>query len=319
MDPSNGERDTEDGYIAKIDKEGNLVWQRGYCNVNSLQKGVWDDEFATIALANGKLYCIGITANEQPVSPTGTIANWDTWLVVFDANGNMLKEAILPSIYKGSSSLNFGGGTFVDAIQLVDNNIVVRYVYQDYLSQGRVMDTTALLFKYNTTTDQVEWKKYLLRTSPYNDIVNFGQLGNGHIVAFDSYYNSISIFDENTGNPIGHRVIGNNTGSSSSTIFLTKYRASNFKIGDDFYVVGWMNIGGGTTDLNPWIVKLDQQGNLQYNKILPINSSSLYWIREQENHHLILTGKIAVFGTLLEKIFTVSVGSNGEIINENNN
>jgi hypothetical protein len=320
MDPLKDEKDAEDGYIAKIDKEGNLVWQRGYCNVNSLQKGVWDDEFGTIALVNGKLYCVGETPNEQPISPnSGTIDNWDTWLVVFDENGNVLKDMILPAILKRGSALGFGGGTFIDAIHTQDNNLVIRFVYQDYLSQRRVMDTTTLLCKFNTATDQVMWKQYFLRTSLYGDIVNFGQLGNGNLVGFDSYYNSISTFDSNTGNPISHRVIGNNIGSSSSTIFLTRYRANNFKVGDDFYVVGWMNIGGGTADLKPWMIKLDKQGNTVYNKTLPINSASLYWIQESANHNLKLSGKIAVFGTLLDKLFTFSITPDGEMINENNN
>jgi hypothetical protein len=182
-----------------------------------------------------------------------------------------------------------------------------------------VMDTTTLLCKFNTATDQVMWKQYFLRTSLYGDIVNFGQLGNGNLVGFDSYYNSISTFDSNTGNPISHRVIGNNIGSSSSTIFLTRYRANNFKVGDDFYVVGWMNIGGGTADLKPWMIKLDKQGNTVYNKTLPINSASLYWIQESANHNLKLSGKIAVFGTLLDKLFTFSITPDGEMINENNN
>lgn len=318
LDPLKYERDAGDGYVAKVDKEGNLLWQHGYCNVNSLQKGVWEDEFATISLVNGKLYCVGFTENELPVLPTGTISNYDTWMVVFDVNGNFLKEMILPSIYKGASILNFGGGTWMDAIKLTDNNLVLRYVYMDYLSQGREMDTTAMMFKFNTTTDQIMWIQYFPRLSPYGDILHIGQLSNGNIVGFDSYFNSINILDQHTGSPISHTVIGNSTNSPTSVIYSTRFKGDNFRIGENYYVVGWMNIGGGTTDMKPWIIKLDKQGRMLYSKVLPLDVARLYWIREGSQHNLELTGAISVFGTLLEKVFTVGITPDGEFIKANN-
>lgn len=316
MDANKDITDATDNYLAKVDKHGNLMWQVGYCNVNSLLKGVQEDELISIAIVHGKLFCMGYSGNEEPLTPVG-VSDYKTNLIIFDLNGNVLKDMILPSLVKGSSVLNFGGWSWMDAIKLEDNNLIIRYSYFDYLSEGRNMDTTTLVFKYNTITESVMWSQYFLRTSPQHDLANMGQLGNGNLVFFDSYYNSISILDQHTGNPISHRVFAYNSSNISSTIYATKYYCNNFKMGDDYYVVGWMNIGGGNTDLKPWMIKLDKDGNIIYNKIFPIQSSRFWYIRETANKNLQLTGSIAVFGTFLEKIFTINITPNGEIIKSN--
>jgi hypothetical protein len=316
MDKNAKVTNSPDGYLAKLDKDGNLLWQRGYSDTTSFKKGINYDNFSNVHLINNKLYCIGITANRYTPAGGNAATEFDSWMVTFDENGNVLKDRLLPSIYRGASLLNYGGAIAIDGIKLSNNDLIIRFVFLAYQSQGRNMDTTALLFRYSIASDSVLWTKYYSQSSPQGDICYMGLLGSGNVAFFDSYWNTINIMDVNTGNTISTTTVNNNTASVTSTQYFMNLGVSPFNINDDLYFVGYSSKGGTTANQKPFVAKLNSQGTLVYNKTFDIPLGYFYWVTENGNNNLQFMGGINSFNTDNIKLFTLTTDENGNVINQ---
>lgn len=314
MDKNAKTTTTSDGYLAKLDPDGNLLWQRGYCDTTSKSKGIRDDGFYSAYLINNKFYCVGATASWHTPVGNGQIES-DIWMVTFDENGNMLKDRILPSLRKGKSLPNYGGLYIMEAIRLNDNDLIVRHVFAANPSSGRNMDTTSLLLRYNITTDSVLWAKYYRISSPQGDMCYGGLLANGNLAFFDSYWNTINIMDVNNGNVISTTTVNNNTNGPTSDQYYMLLGTSPFNINGNLYFLGYKSKGGSTTNQKPFVAKLDWEGKLMYNKIFEIPLGYFYWVSEKENKNLQFMGGINVFNTDNIKMFTLTTDENGNVIN----
>ncbi|MDP1726252.1 MAG: hypothetical protein Q8M15_05675 [Bacteroidota bacterium] len=304
-----------DGYLAKVDKNGNLLWQRGYTDtIASPKKGTQNDGFISIHLINNKLYCVGLTGNWH-TSVSGAI-EFDILLVTFDENGNVLKDRWLPAAYRGESSKNFTGLYAVDAIKLNNNDLIIRMDFMAYQGQGRNMDTTALLCRYNIDKDSVLWTKYYRRTSPQGDICYGGLLANGNVAFFDSYWNTINIMDVNTGNTISTTTVNNNTADVTSNQYYMLIGVSPFTINNNLYFLGYFSKGGTVANQKPFVAKLNSQGTLVYNKTFEIPLGYFYWVTQNGNNNLQLMGGINAFNTNNIKLFTLTTDEDGNVINK---
>lgn len=300
---------SEDAFLAKVDKDGNLLWQRGYCDTTSPSKGSFIDIFESVSIVGNKIYCVGETNSWQ--NPVGKLTEWDAWMVVFDENGHTIRQRMLPSIYVRQYLLNNPGGSWADALKLKNNDLVIRNVRTARGALGRGMDTTAILCYYDTHQDSLVWTKSFLNASPQGDIFGIGELGNGKIVGFDSYYNSYSIFDPQTGNPISTHFTGNNSGKGiTDESFGTIFYTYNYNRYDDFYIAG---VNYGINNSRPWLLKLDRDGNLVFSKTYDISNGGFNWANPKEDGGLQVLGTINNFGTKDKRMMVLSIDRDGNI------
>ena len=79
---------TSDFYLAKIDIQGNLVWEREYGGSES------EDVWAVTELVNGNYILAGASnSNDGDVSNNNGFLN--VWVIITDVNGNLLNEQII--------------------------------------------------------------------------------------------------------------------------------------------------------------------------------------------------------------------------------
>lgn len=313
MDKNAKITNTQDGYLAKLDPDGNLLWQRGYCDTATFKKGINYDAFLNVYLINNKLYCVGLTGNRYTAQSNGA-TELDAWLVTFDENGNVLKDRVFPSLKKGASP--FSGLYAIDAVKLNDNDLLFRYDFIAYQSQSRNMDTTAMLFRYNIASDSVVWTKYYRQSSPQGDICYMGLLGNGNVAFFDSYWNTINIIDVTNGNIISTTTVNNNTAGISSNQYVMRMGISPFNFNGNLYFVGYSSFGGTVSNQKPFVAKLNSNGVLVYNKTYEIPLGYFYWVSENDNKNLQFMGGINAFKTGNIKLFTMTTDENGTVINK---
>lgn len=306
---------SQDGYLAKLDRDGNLLWQRGYSDtIASPKKGVEPDGFISMYLINNMLYCVGLTGNWH-TSASGAM-ELDILLVTFDENGNVLKDRWLPAPYRGESSKNYTGLYAIDALKLSNNDLIIRFDFFNYQSQGRNMDTTALLCRYNIEKDSVLWTKYYRQSSLQGDICYGGLLANGNIAFFDSYWNTINIFDVNTGNTLSTTTVNNNTAGVTSNQYYMNMGISPFSFNGNLYFLGYFSKGGTVANQKPFVAKLNSQGTLVYNKIFDIPLGYFYWVTQNGNNNLQFMGGINAFNTSNIKLFTLTTDEDGNVINK---
>ncbi len=304
-----------DGYVAKLDKDGNLLWQRGYSDTATKFKGIRHDIFLSACIIGNKIYCVGGTGNRFTPTPNGS-SELDTWLVIFDENGNVLKDRTLPSIYRGKSLTNFGGSISIEVMKLSDNDLIVRNVFMAYLSQGRNMDTTAVLCRYSIDQDSVLWAKYFRQSSPQGDICYGGMLANGHLAFLDTYWNIINLFDVNSGDVIKTTTVGNNTPDPGSDQYRMHIGFSPFMMDDELYFLGFKSKGASVANQKPFVTKLDREGNLAFHKVFEIPQGAFYWVNETREKNLQFMGGINVYKTNNIKLFTLTTDKNGNVINQ---
>ena len=314
MDKNAKTTTTSDGYLAKLDKDGNLLWQRGYCDTTSKSKGIREDGFYSAYLINNKLYCIGGTGSWHTPAGNGQ-TEYDLWVVTFDENGKVLKDRILPSLRRGKSLSNSGGIWIMEAIRLGDNDLICRHVFTAYQSSGQqTIDTTSLLLRYNIAADSVLWTRYYRQASPQGDLAFGGLLANGNMAFFDSYWNIINIIDVINGNVISSTTVNKNTASPTSNQYFMILGTSPFTINENLYFLGYNSKGGTTANQKPFAAKLNREGTLVYNKIFEM-PGYFYWVSELNNKNLRFMGGVNVFNTDNIKLFTMTTDENGNVIN----
>jgi hypothetical protein len=322
MDQYTTDINSSDAYLAKMDQNGNLLWQRGYCDTTSPNEGAYGDGFYRLSIINNKIYCIGETSNWQEYQGNNLIEN-DTWMVSFDMNGNKLKQQLLPTVYLGNFLLNGGGNTWANFIKLSNNDLLIACTINDIYAVNRGMDTTVVLTRYNTTTDNIEWVRYYLKTSPVGDMITMNELPNGNIMCIDSYYERVNILKATDGTEIRSYTTGLNPQYSYATNAYWSRDIENFTIRGNTYVLGWYdasgrsgNFGGGAEYNNkkPWILKFDQNGSLVHSKVYDISKGAFYWLAENSNKNLQVVGGISTFGTKASSMFTVTISPVGTLI-----
>lgn len=305
----------DDAYLAKVAPNGKLLWERAYCDTVNGRKGIGLDQFYESYFINGKIYCAGATGSWQ-IPRTGFGNAYDMWVVAFDENGNNLMQRLMPGVYLNDNDrTNFSGANWQDAIKLKNNDLLFRYIYSNNASVVPLTtDTVALLARYSPQSDSILWTRYYRRNTAQEDISNFGELPNGNIACFDSYYNTYSIIDPNNGNPISVIPTGfvNSGVGTAYNNYSINWGLISYSTDEGLYVFG--SFVEGANYQKPWLLKLDHNGNLAYSKIYDISTANFSSMAQNGQGNLQLIGSIFKAGTKDPISFVLSTDKNGNII-----
>ena len=257
-----GNHGSYDVWVVKLDQSGNLQWQKclggsSYDYVNSIQ-----------ATPDGGYIMAGQTdSNDGDVS--GNHGSYDVWAVKLDQSGNLQWQKCL-----GGSSYDY-----VNNIQATPDG--------GYIMAGQTdsYDGDVSGYHYNSDVwvvklDQsgnLEWQKCLggngteyansIQATPDGGYIMAGQTdSNGGDVSGNHGYNDVWVVKlDQSGNLQWQRCLGGSSDDYSNSIQETSdggYIMAGFTISNDGDVSG----NHGYYDV--WVIKLDQSGNLQWQRCL---------------------------------------------------
>lgn len=261
-----------DYWLIKMDNNMNITWQKSF-------GGSEDELFPEILIdADGFLWLSGTSSS--PISGNKTVApkgNGDIWVIKCDTDGNIIWQNVF-----GSD----GGENGRDIIQLQDGNILVSGTTSGS-SNGDVSgvnngNTDVWLIKLDSAGTLL-WESNYGGTD-YDSFAKCTQLNNGNIaVASSSYSNTSGDKTEDShgdsdmwifvidlaGNVLWDLSLGGNDTdnlmdiiSSNDAIYLISQSFSQIS-GDKTE-----EIPGSTYNTDAWIVKLDYNGNILWDRSL---------------------------------------------------
>jgi hypothetical protein len=318
MDTYTSQIFSPDAYIAKFDKGGNLLWQRGYCDTTAGVKGSREDAFLGVVYRNGKVYCFGRT---ETYSYVPTFPSPDNWLVVFDESGNKLEDKILPSLRIGT----FPAQRPLSLVELEGGDIII---HQGIANSGlpRPQDSSAMMLRYNFELDSVMWTEYYLTTSIEGDPFALGTAENGDIIALNFDNSSLIRYSSTDGHVISTQSTNFTSGQSGLTYIVGSQEI--FRIGGFNYVIG--SVGGGlayiyagasayanNSESRPWIMKIADDGEIVFSKSFDIPNATFSSMMLDASGNLKLMGGIQYFDRYLAAPFFMTISPEGEIIHPN--
>lgn len=318
IDKFAGEVKSLDAYIAKVSKDGNLLWIKGYSDTANGAQGAQDDVFNSVIVVDDKIYCFGTTDNFHP--PVNGYLDPDNWMVIFDENGGVVKDNLLPTAYTGA----FAGVRVANAIALKNGDIAFRWSTPKFLGGGD-HDTSALLLRYRPSLDSILWVQYFSTFSDEGDLTYLGEAEDETLVGLNSTFTVMHKFNPLTGELISNKsTVFSLTASALSSYF----GASVIKIhsiGDYFYVVGAVDQGYTVSyafsegwflfnNSKPWIMKLTNEGKIVYTKDLDIPTGFLGDMVERDDGNFEIMGSTNIFNTKKAAFFMMTIDSDGNPI-----
>ncbi len=240
-------------WIVKLDANGNVIWEKKF-------GGNGSDGASAIQQTKDGGYIFAGTYNHERLSPYIPSEDYDMWIVKLDANGNIVWEKKL-------------GGPYMDyanAIQQTsDGGYIVAGVYE--CVENDIHHDEAWVIKLDSNGNVV-WKKKLGGNESVwwyaNDVKQTSD--GGYIVVGQIYdhrnLNSSALIvklDAN-GNIIWEKRLGEGEMNGANAVQQTK---------DGGYVVAgvWTNTSVIWLDTQAWIIKLDSNGNVVWEKKLGDN------------------------------------------------
>ncbi len=270
---------SNDWWIVKIDRYGNIIWQK---TIEGAGAGIYG--FTLMIQTKDGGYLLGSTSSAGIIGDK-TQANfgiYDYWIVKLDSNGNVLWDK------------SFGGsdGDWLQSIEQTSDGgfILGGYSYSDISgnkTENRINMTDYWVIKTDINGN-IEWQntiggngedqlRCIHQTSDNGFIL--GGLSDSDISG-DKTENKIVAFDywvvklDSSGNILWQNTIGGNDEDKLTTIKTTP---------DGGYIVGGMSssdISGDKTEnafresnnccrtVDYWVIKLDNVGNIQWQKTL---------------------------------------------------
>ena len=299
-------------YIAKIDLYANIIWETSFSDKSPANRGKAREEFTGIEIIDNKPICIGNNTNFDTDSFPKKIAT----MVSFDEKGNFLKQRYMPALI-GPDNSRISGSAFMShwssLVKTSNNDLIIRvsYFLDDY-RLGNPADTGSLLLRYNPTTDQIVWQNFYRKGAPEYDLTYYGILGNGNIAFFDFYYNILNIIESTTGKTISTRIVNNNTFRTNS--FSNPFCNNNPTIDGELYFPGQASPGSLLKGRKPFVIKLNSNGTLAYQKIFDFEEAGFIWVTKNPKGNLQYLGGINIFGKYSQKMFTISTDKNSNPI-----
>jgi hypothetical protein len=304
-----------DAFIAKVDEDGNLLWIKGYSDTANGARGAQDDIFNSVILVDNKVYCFGTTDNFHP--PVNNAPDPDNWMVVFDENGELIKDMLLPTAYTGE----FAGVRVANAIGLKNGDIAFRWSTPKFLGGGD-HDTSALLLRYRPSLDSILWVQYFSTFNDEGDLTYLGESEDETLVGLNSTFTVMHKFSPLTGELISNKsTVFSLTASALSSYF----GASTIKIhniDDYFYVVGAVDQGYTVSyafnvgwflfnNSKPWIMKLSNEGKIVYTKDIEIPTGFLGDMVERDDGNFEIMGSTNIFNTKKAAFFMMTIDTDG--------
>lgn len=259
-----GAIDTPDYWVVKINSNGNIQWQK------SLGGTDFENLYAVQQTSDGG-YIIGgnsFSIDGDVSDHHGSIGDWDIWIVKLSSTGNIQWQKSLGGTgldYFSAVKQTVDGGFIVGGSTLSNNG--------DVSGNHGILDNW--IVKLNSV-GSIQWQKSIGGTSSEH-LVNIQQTtDSGYILGSYSYSNdgdvsghhdSIDIWIvklSSTGNIQWQKSLGG-TGTeigSVKQIVDGSYIISGFSSSNDGDVIGHH----GSSNYDIWIVKLDNNGNIVWQK-----------------------------------------------------
>jgi len=255
-----------DIWILKLDNEGNVEWQKSYGGIGQ------DNAFAIQQTSDGGYIVAGYTQSFGP-------GHNDVWILKLDSNGNIEWQKAY-------------GGKFVDYVyaieQTKDGGYIVAGETHSFGSRG-----DAWILKLDNNGN-IQWQKAY--GGKNNDGIRAIQQtkDGGYVVAggtgsfgSGSYDAWILKLDSN-GNIEWQKVYGGSNWDYVSTIQQTS---------DGGYIVAGITESFGSGQVDAWILKLDREGNIKWQRAYGGSSRDFaYTIRQTSYGGYIVAGETHSFG-----------------------
>ncbi len=248
----------------------------------------------------------------------------DNWLVVFDKNGQFGSKRLLPTLQKSRSL-----GPVTPQNKMIkcsnDDIIFVNNLNRSNLPVPPTYDTTCVITRYNPANGSVLWTKYGTRDLPEGDINQIVELSNGDLFVLN-FAKSKVIKLSSSGDIINTSDIDIFDQDRSANAF---YDGNLKMVGDDLYFAGITSNGQGFSigvDLSsstvykgsqPWLVKMDFDGNVLYSKFYDVTEGYFNDILQKDNGNLQMLGAAAKYGTSSYSGFLMTLDADGEIVTTN--
>jgi hypothetical protein len=292
----------QDYWIVKLDANGNILW-------NKLLGGTGSEDASSIQQTTDGGYIVAGTSFSSAngdVTATNHGLPWpDIWIVKLDANGNILWNKLLGGNYDEyalSIQQTTDGGYIVAGTSSSSANGDVTgtshggNVWTDYWivklnASGNIIWNRLLGGNYNEVAHSIQQTTdggYIVAGSSGSS-ANGDVTGANHGLPLDDYW--IVKLDA-SGNILWNKLMGGNDDDIASSIQQT--------IDGGYIVAGYSgsSANGDVTGVNHggagdfWIVKLDANGNIIWNKLLGGNGEDkAYSIRQIANGGYIVAGQ----------------------------
>ena len=296
-------------YLAKVDKDANVLWQIAHNDGAAPKKDSLNEEFWGMEIVNNKPICIGANSNYN------TSRRPRPWLVSFDENGKFVKQRFMPPLYGIDPYYGLIYSNWYNLIKLPGNELIVRAVFNSLnVVVGSKADTGSYLLRYNPGTDNIVWQKFYRKNSKEYDLTYCRLLGNGNLAFFDFLFNTLNIIDASSGNTLSSVTIHNNTINSNIYYNAIPYMQST--IDGDSYFMGQVAYGSFDNGRKPFLIKLNSNGGIVYEKIFNIPEAGFYWVSKNEKGNLQVLGGIKYFENESQKMFTVCVNKDGNPVSK---
>jgi hypothetical protein len=258
-----GNHGNVDIWIVKLNVNGNIIWQR------SLGGSGIEEAFSIIETTNGGYIVAGYSSSSDGDVSTN-YGNEDVWVIKLDANGNMLWQ----------KSIGGTGNERAYSIQQTTNGgyIVAGYTNSNdgVVSGNHGYSEDYWVIKLDFSGN-IEWKKCFGGTQQEYATSIQQTSDNGFIVVGQSTSNDGDLIN-NQGYQDGWIVkldaIGNIVWKKSLGGMADEWFTSVIQLpSGEYLVAGYTNsndgdIAGNHGDTDAWIIKLDELGNIIWNKCI---------------------------------------------------
>ena len=180
-----GSLDTADGFIAKLDANGNLLWQRTLGGTN-------DDRFVTIlASPDGNYFCLGNTQSKDG-DLNFNINSYVSWIVKIDPNGNTIWNKCYESL--------FGQQGISNGIITSDSALLIAGLHNGHSVVKIDLNGNIIWQVQNGGDDIIETNDHNYLLAAYGENTYYAL--NYVTLQYDTYFGSVGrldVLDKNTG------------------------------------------------------------------------------------------------------------------------
>ena len=260
-----GNHGSDDFWVVRLNENGDIVWQK------SMGGSGGDYATSIISTSDGRYIIVGATqSNDGDV--TGFHGNADAWVVKLDKDGNLLWQIAL-------------GGTNTEYFQAITETQEGSYVMAG-LTLSNDGDVTGLHGRDDawvvklTKDGQLVWQKTLGGSGEeiINSIVitsdngfvsgGFTNSNDGDVSGHQGGGDAWVVKLDTDGNILWQKALGGSMGENANSVITTSdggYIMAGSTNSNDGDVTGDLE---GRLVTNAWIVKLDKDGNKQWQKLL---------------------------------------------------
>ena len=255
-----------DYWIIKLDKDGNVDWEKTYGGAS------WDEAVDIHELSGGGYIVAGTTTSFGA-------GDGDYWVIKLDEDGNIVWQK------------TYGGASW-DEAAAIDEITGGGFIIAGSTTSYGSGDEDYWIVKLDAYGNTVWQKTYDNNGTIYDKATDIHETSDGgFIVAGDTYYSNMDqdqwiLKLDPAGVIIWEKTYGG-IGSGASN----EYAKSIHETFDGGYIVSGSTETFGSGYLNYWVIKLDPQGNVDWQKAFSNgDNSEAFSVSETADHEFIAAG-----------------------------